>query len=494
MLASGSSDCRKEAPEPVSGLDSLSIYEFGAFRLDKLHRVLFKGDQRVLLTPKVFDTLLFLVENRGRAIPKEELMQAIWGDAVIEDRNLTQNVSVLRKALGESPKEHRYIVTLPNQGYLFAADVTGRATSPAKRDAGSLQLLSSGLRLKPILAAVFLAALAATALFWWRGFFSRGPAVPLSVTSFTSFPGREFLPAFSPDGSRIAFAWNGEDEKNFDIYVKPCSGDRLVRLTQHPAADLHPAWSPDGKTIAFVRTWSRVPGFRLLAFTQPPPPSGAVNQEGIYLTPADGHGTETRIGAIFGARKLYAGRMIDWLRDGSSIIVSDKSSPEAPFRLYAIDLKTGRRNAITNPLSSILGDDAPAVSPDGSRIAFLRCTAVSVMDIYVLDRSSGAIRRVTTDSKEVRGLTWTRGGDEIVFSSNRAGAQLLWRVSAVAANATAFPVNGAGADSFYPAASLGASRLAYARIFSNRNIWRTAADEGAAAQKFIYSTQFESHP
>jgi DNA-binding winged helix-turn-helix (wHTH) protein/TolB-like protein/lipoprotein NlpI len=82
-------------------------------------------ENRVLpLTPRLFETLLVLVENSGRLVEKDELMTKLWPDTVVEEANLTVNVSVLRKALGESTKEHRYIVTVPGRGYRFVADVT----------------------------------------------------------------------------------------------------------------------------------------------------------------------------------------------------------------------------------------------------------------------------------------------------------------------------------------------------------------------------------
>lgn len=99
-------------------------YEFGPFRLDVAKRLLHKEGQPVALTPRLFETLLVLVENNGRLVEKDELMTRLWPDTVVEEANLTVNVSALRKALGESTKEHRYIVTFPGRGYRFVADVT----------------------------------------------------------------------------------------------------------------------------------------------------------------------------------------------------------------------------------------------------------------------------------------------------------------------------------------------------------------------------------
>src|SRR5215211_547697 len=96
-----------------------TFYEFGPFRMDPKSRVLLLEDAQVPLTPKAFETLLVLVENNGRVMSKDELMEALWPDSFVEEANLTVNISALRKALGESPNEHRYVVTIPGRGYRF---------------------------------------------------------------------------------------------------------------------------------------------------------------------------------------------------------------------------------------------------------------------------------------------------------------------------------------------------------------------------------------
>lgn len=104
-------------------LEKNHFYRFGSFRLDPAKRLLLRGQKSVPLMPKAFDTLLVLVENRDRMVGKEELMKSLWPDSFVEEANLAQNVAVLRKALGDSPEEHRYIVTIPGRGYRFAAKV-----------------------------------------------------------------------------------------------------------------------------------------------------------------------------------------------------------------------------------------------------------------------------------------------------------------------------------------------------------------------------------
>lgn len=99
-------------------------YEFSGFQVDPIRRCLHRSDgAQVPLTPKVFDTLLFLVQHSGAVLDKERLMEAVWPDSIVEENNLSQNISTLRRVLGESPGSHRFIVTVPGRGYRFVADV-----------------------------------------------------------------------------------------------------------------------------------------------------------------------------------------------------------------------------------------------------------------------------------------------------------------------------------------------------------------------------------
>ena len=94
------------------------FYSFDVFRVDPLERLLFKENREIPLTPKVFDTLLVLLENSSHVLTKQELMQKVWPDSFVEENNLAQNISVLRKAIGEE-----FIQTVPKRGYRFVGDV-----------------------------------------------------------------------------------------------------------------------------------------------------------------------------------------------------------------------------------------------------------------------------------------------------------------------------------------------------------------------------------
>src|ERR1700690_2928677 len=100
-----------------------NLYRFGQFVLDPARRILSRADSPVALTPKAFDVLLFLVQNPNRMVTKEELLQAVWGDTFVEEGNLTQYISLLRKALGDNSEDTRLIVTIARKGYQLSADV-----------------------------------------------------------------------------------------------------------------------------------------------------------------------------------------------------------------------------------------------------------------------------------------------------------------------------------------------------------------------------------
>lgn len=130
------------------------FYEFEPFSVDASRRRLLRDGCAVPLKPKVFETLLALLENSGRVVEKDELMRRVWPDTVVEENNLTQNISAIRKALGERRDEHRYVVTIPGRGYRFVADV--RKTNGANDDSralGALEAEAGSAQLPPAASA-----------------------------------------------------------------------------------------------------------------------------------------------------------------------------------------------------------------------------------------------------------------------------------------------------------------------------------------------------
>jgi DNA-binding winged helix-turn-helix (wHTH) protein len=108
------------------------IYEFDEFRLDATDRLLFRGNELVPLSPKVLDTLVMLVENSGRVLHKDELMERVWEGTFVEENNLSQAISALRKALGGRSGDHAFIETVPKRGYRFVARVSEAGAAVAR--------------------------------------------------------------------------------------------------------------------------------------------------------------------------------------------------------------------------------------------------------------------------------------------------------------------------------------------------------------------------
>jgi len=113
-------------------------YRFGPFHVDTGSRLLLRDGQPVPLAPKAFDLLGYLLAHPRRLIGKDELLKGVWPRGFVEEGNLSHNIFLLRRALGESPEEHRYIVTVPGRGYKFVGQLNAEAAPPAKAAATAL--------------------------------------------------------------------------------------------------------------------------------------------------------------------------------------------------------------------------------------------------------------------------------------------------------------------------------------------------------------------
>jgi TolB-like protein/DNA-binding winged helix-turn-helix (wHTH) protein/Tfp pilus assembly protein PilF len=177
------------------------VYEFGDFRLDARKRLLWRADAQVPLTPRVFETLLYLVEHHDAVLDKERLMEAVWPDSIVEENNLTQNISTLRRVFGETPGSHHYIVTVPGRGYRFVADVKmretdagpqsrrmpGAAIAPAENkteQVASVAQPNHRRSFKPNLLAIAAVLLLSVAtLLFWRGRMQNPRGAPAQILS-----------------------------------------------------------------------------------------------------------------------------------------------------------------------------------------------------------------------------------------------------------------------------------------------------------------------
>jgi DNA-binding winged helix-turn-helix (wHTH) protein len=196
---------------------------FGPFLLDAGARRLLKDGLPVAITAKAFDTLAALVQNAGRVVDKDDLMHRVWPDTVVEEANLSQQVFLLRKLLGEGPKDHRYIATVPRRSYRFVAKVTeAQEVVAAGANPGAAPALNAGgfpLRL-------------ALAL---------GPDAPLALGACPPF-------ALSPDGRQLACV--ARVDGTTALFVRRLDRTDEVRLGETEGA-YSPFFSPDSRWIGF---------------------------------------------------------------------------------------------------------------------------------------------------------------------------------------------------------------------------------------------------
>ena len=194
------------AKDRESSLPDGYSYRFGQFALDSRKRTLSRADSPVSLTPKAFDVLLYLAQNPNRLVTKEELLKAVWGDTFVEEGNLTQYISHLRKALGDNSEDARLIVTIARKGYQFTPDVTvAEAADTAKHaavqvsTAESLRTDARSIHELPIKEAV-----PKTPRRWWKAVVVGGSAVLLGVVGFATW--RHFAGTTAPRSEKIMLA------------------------------------------------------------------------------------------------------------------------------------------------------------------------------------------------------------------------------------------------------------------------------------------------
>jgi Tol biopolymer transport system component len=303
----------------------------------------------------------------------------------------------------------------------------------------------------------------------------RPPEAPaMRVMSVTRLIGREIQPTFSPDGEQVAFAWDGEKQDNWDIYVTLVGSSDVRRLTTDPAADTHPKWSPDGRQIAFLR--ERADGTTIQVVS----PLGGVDR---------------KLGDFRGADS------IDWSPDGRWLAAGREQENGAAGEPPGIYLISFEGNEPRPLIASGPYMQFPAFSPDGHQLAYASCSGLELRcDVYLVElnaaRSPSAppqSRRLTTQgSLLVRSIAWTRDGRALVYGAAAPGERMyLWRVGADAARAPE-RIETAGPDASGPAIARSRDRLAFARYLTSGHISRF--EVGRPVQLLVESTAGEGDP
>jgi Tol biopolymer transport system component len=320
---------------------------------------------------------------------------------------------------------------------------------------------TTGPRWLPVIwAGAAVVVVLAAALGWWalRGRAPLPPAGPITIAPFTTDGGGKLSPRLAPDGEKVAYAWAGPNDDNWDIYVKALGpGTKALRITEDPAHDWSPTWSPDSRQIAFVRV-------------------AADNTSAIYTVPALG-GQERKLVDIAGpaTANVYLLAGLSWAPDGEWLAFVEKPSDNAPARIVRLTLATLEKRPLTTPPPDSLGDLEPQISPDGKLLAFVRSGSriFGNQDVWVQPVQGGDARRLTFGQYQFgSALNWTADGAEIVFSDGRP--DLGGRISRVPVGGGApQPVAGVGENAVD--ASIRGSRMVYVQSTpSVYDTWRLA--------------------
>jgi len=299
-----------------------------------------------------------------------------------------------------------------------------------------------------------------------------GEAVLPRIDPLTTAQGTESQPSFSPDGNQIAYAWNGDTEDNWDIYVKLLQSGPSLRLTDNSAVDYSPAWSPDGASIAFLR-------------------HSETEGSGFYLIPALG-GVERKLTTASPSRTGVESPFLAWSPDGKTLAIADKGNPGEPMSIELLDLASGRRRPLTNPPPNTFGDSGIVYAPDGKTIYFVRSNGMGIQDIYSVPVSGGQPIRLTFDNRRVYGLAWNYADGRLLFSSGRADNARLWRLSPTGGEPQR--VVGIGERAAFLAISRRENRLAYTQSNVDTNIWSYELKGEQPPRRLISSTRLEQGP
>jgi len=412
------------------------FYAFDPFLVDAVKCVLLRDGKLVPLTPKAFEILLVLVRHPGRVLKKEELFQLVWPDAFVEENNLPRNVSALRKALGEEPTEHKYVMTVPGQGYRFVASVReletldeGESLAPLVETAtlfvsqnrsipedqqsnvipAPTRARYSKVPLVAALAFVLIAGLlGATYLVVARWPRPSGPSPQHKLWQLTFEPGLESEPTWSPDGRFIAYS--SDQSGNFDIWVRPVGEGKPIQVTTSPAQDWQPAWSPDGRSLVF---------------------RSERDGGGLFVAPALG-GSERKLNSV--------GYYPHWSPDGSQILYSDSAFKAlVRSKLFVMSANGGPPREVLADLSTeFLSPLRVAWHPDGQRVSVWGNHRQFGWSFWTVPLASGAPVRSSVDPRVEAQIkdadvtfgefVWQSSGHGLILEGESQGVRNLWRV------------------------------------------------------------------
>jgi Tol biopolymer transport system component/DNA-binding winged helix-turn-helix (wHTH) protein len=470
---------------------------FDSFRVDLSSRELFHSGVRVPIQEQPLQVLRLLLEAEGKVVTREQLRGALWPDDTFVDFEHGVNTAVkkLRQALEDSAEGPKFVETLPKVGYRFIAPVEWVADQSRGNPLLRVVPIGPGPKVPPLaggekshqpaswrwlFATLGMGLLLLLAIGGYK-LRSRPQSSPdkLTITPFTTFPGFEIGPSFSPDGNQIVFAWFGyEKEFQFDLYVKQVGQERVVQLTHHPAIFLAAAWSPDGRSIAFMR-------------------QAEPEATGIYLISSLG-GSEHKLSDF----TPYAGGWdpiaLSWSVDSKWVAfpkgrssAKEELSPDH-FSLHLVNVETTEERILPDPSPDCANVWQPAFSPDGKYLASVCMLTEGVSKVFVQTPDGREAREVADarSSAGFSGLTWARDSQSLLYSSD----QHLWRVPLVGGEPEKLLF---AQDVESVAIARTGNRLAYAQVRHPSSIWRleltSEAKPAGPTTKLISSSRGEEN-
>ncbi len=418
------------------------LYAFDSFVVDPLKRTVLRDEKPVHLTPKAFEILVTLLENQGKPIDKKALMNSVWPDTIVEENNLTRNISSLRKALGEKPDEHRYVVTIPGYGYSFVANVqllpfesseVVRQTHLKPRfviQDNSAPNIERAAVIAPsnpwtifrknraiTLLAAFLAIGSVLVVgLWLAGFFggesrnseAREPFQTMKPSKLTNI-GNVVAAAISPDGEYVAYAVDEGGSQS--VYLRRASSEGNTRIVAPADIDYWGlTFTPRTDHLYYV-AWERNK-------------TDAV----LYRVPFLGGVSPQRLLNNVGTRVTFSpdGKMLAFANDTST-------KGESSLVIAASDGSQERELvAVANPaFFSSHPHSGPAWSPDGQTIASAY-GAVGQRTLVQVRITDGTIEPITSYVwHDVGQVDWLSDGKGLVVvaKDGASAANQLWHVS-----------------------------------------------------------------